>query len=89
MQQPLCHLYFSTYFDHLCDNYHGSKQSELATFVKAAIDLQSEIAKEGTDAVILRLEFQAIVQLLIRELALHFDPHKLGDVAPLRVKIKR
>ena len=93
MQQPLCHLYFSTFLGHLESTFQGRKHSELATFIKAASSMQSRLQTENEGrSVVLWLEFQAITQLLIKELALHFDPsewYKLGDVVPHMDKIKR
>ena len=92
MQQPLCHLYFLTYFEHLESTFQGRKQSELATFIKAASSMQSALRKECEGKVVLWLELQAITQLLIKELAFHFDPsewYKLPDVVPLEDKIKK
>ena len=85
MQQPLCHLYFLTVMEHLSGqqsyNLHGSK---LSLLVRSAVGVQKQLeVAEGGEALLLWVEFQAVVQVLIQQLALHLDPtvtHKLGDV---------
>ena len=90
MQQPLCHLYFSTYLDHLQSTFQGRKHSELATFIKAARSMQSILlAENGREHVVLWLEFQAVIELLIKELASHFEWSKLSDVLPHKESINR
>lgn len=82
MQQPLVHLYFLTVMEHLCSEHPYT--SRLATLVRSASNIckHLETAEKG-EAILLWVELQAVVQVLIQQLAVHLDPtqpHKLGDV---------
>lgn len=80
MQQPLCHLYFLTVMEHLCTEQH------IPILVQLPVDIQKKLEPgtvEETEALLLWVEYQAVVQVLIQQLALHFIPsqtHKLSDV---------
>jgi len=84
MQQPLCHLYFLTVLEHLWSEHHRT-HSKLSILVCSAKNIQKQLqdtAQEG-ETVLLQVELQAVVQLLIWQLALHLDPsqtQRLGDV---------
>ena len=88
MQQPLCHLYFYTVMEN--DLLHNS---DLGTLTGLAIKIQGELEKAtGGDAVLKQIEFQAVVQVLIQQLALHLNPsqsHMLSDVQNVNDKINR
>ncbi len=70
--------------EHLWSTYHYNNTSNLPALVRLAGKIQMEQeAVEGGEAILLWVELQAVVQVLIQELALHFDPsqtQKLGDV---------
>ena len=88
MQQSLCHLYFLTVMDHL-----WSKNCNLSVIVTFASDIQNQLktAKEG-EAVLLWVELQAVVQVLIKQLVLHFDPsepQKLIDFSLMKDDINK
>ena len=87
MQQSLCHLYFFTVVDHL-----WSKKYILSRIVKFATDIQ-ELLKtaKGGKAVVLRVELEAVIQVLIKQLALYFDPTQLQivDVSYMRKEINK
>ena len=71
MQQLLCHLYFLTILEHLrssCTNTLGS----LVNFV-TSIERALETA-EGGEAVLLRIELEAVIQVLIWQFAIQLDP---------------
>jgi hypothetical protein len=87
MEQPLCHLYFLTFLEHLwsrnfsTDSNRGSNKvysfTELAGFV-----LKNLENARGGEAILLRVELQAVVQALIHHLANCLDPEqtqRLGD----------
>lgn len=94
MQQPLCHLYFLTVMENLWTKNHINPDSvEVNYFVRSAQRIQEGLktAKRG-EAVLLQVELQSIVQLLIEQLALHFDPsqlNRLGDVQSILGDINR
>lgn len=88
MQQPLCHLYFLT----LMEN-RNLKDKNLYTLVCLGRDVKRKLqcATDG-EAVLLQLEFQAIIQILTQQLALHLDPSqsdRLGDVYDIKDEINR
>ncbi len=93
MQQPLCHLYFLTVLEHL---NNSTVQSKLSYSVNLAFTVWKELEELGEiineESVLLRLEFQAIVQVMIQQIALHLDPKnptKLGDLAQIIEDINR
>ena len=85
MNQPLCHLYFLTVMEHLSsDNQIGKFYDliEWATQIKSKLDSE----QTGEDIILLKLEFQAAVQVIIQQLALYFNPcdyQKQSDVSPV------
>ncbi len=71
MQQPLCHLYFLTILEHLrsnCTNTFG----RLVNFV-TSIERALKTAKGG-EAVLLRIELEAVIQVLIWQFSMQLDP---------------
>lgn len=84
MQQPLCHLYFLTVMERLSSD---SQCFTLSTLVRKATYIQNRLeAEEGGEAVLLQLELQAVIQVLIQQLALHLHPSEtdcLSDVVPV------
>lgn len=88
MQQPLCHLYFLTVMEHLWSEQHYEPQ-DLSTFVRWISDIKKELetAKEG-EAVLLWVELQAVVQVLIQQLALHFNPLETGRLGDVQLIVK-
>lgn len=94
MQQPLCHLYFLTVMENLWTEQHfNPDRIELTHFVLMAGSVHEELkTAEGGEAVLLWVELHAVVQVLIQQLALHFDPsqtHRLGDVQRILDDINR
>lgn len=79
MQQSLCHLYFLTVMDHL-----WSKNYNAPTIVKFGSEIQEQLrTAEKGKAAVLWVEVEAVIQVLIKQLTLHFDPtqpHKIGDI---------
>ena len=74
MQQPLAHLYFLTCLEHL-----QAEKYELTGLVRIANPITKQCASNTTEeveAVVLWVEFQAIVQVILQELATHLDPTK-------------
>lgn len=85
MQQSLCHLYFLTVMEHLWNKIHFKPDTmKLANIVKLMEGVQTALeTAKGGDAVLLWVELQAVVQVLIQQLATHFNPsldRMLGDV---------
>ena len=81
MQQPLGHLYFLTVIEN--DNL---REKNLDTLVGLASHVKEkfENAIDG-EAVLLQLEFQAILQVLTQQLASHLDSDMLGDVDTIEI----
>ena len=86
MQQPLGHLYFLTLLEHIQakNHVHEYKLSYLVTFANT-------IAQQLKDAesIALRVEIQAVMQLILQELAKHLKPSELRMVQPLKDDINR
>ncbi len=85
MQQPLCHLYFLVVIEHLLGEHPAlNSHSKLTGLVRAGAALHKQLeTAEGGAAVLLWVEFQAVIQVLIKQLAIHLnpvDPHKIGDI---------
>lgn len=76
MQQPLSHLYFLTVTEN-----HNLRDKNLESLVGLANHVKEELenAIDG-EAVLLQLEFQAILQVLTQQLASHLDSDQLGGV---------
>lgn len=70
--------------EHLSSKLDSKTCSHLSTLVGAAINIQEGLKTAvGRESVLLWIELQAVVQVLIQQLALHLDPSqtsKLGDV---------
>ena len=84
MQQPLCHLYFLTVVEHLQSRRNRLEPSHLSGLVRTATSMQTHLETAETgEAVLLWVELQAVMQVLIQQLAEHLDPaqpHKVGDL---------
>lgn len=83
MEQPLCHLYFLTVMEHLWSKHLQLNNNKVSALVRLADFILSQLAnvRDG-ETVLLRIELQALVQVLIHHLANHLDPEqtqKLGD----------
>ena len=82
MQQPLCHLYFLLVMEHLQASSYN--QNEVPGLVRSASLLHSILERgDCEDAVLLWLEFQAVIQVLIQKFAICLDPdhlERLGDI---------
>lgn len=80
--------------EHLWTEQHVNPEgADLTYFVRIADSIQKELqTAEGGEVVLLWVEFQAVVQMLIQQLALHFDPsqkNKLSDVQRILDDINR
>ena len=90
MQQPLAHLYFLTVLEHLQGEGH-----KLSALVRTANNIfklcTSPTVGEG-ESIILWVELQAVVQMVLQQLATHLDPsepHRMGEIQPLAEDINR
>lgn len=90
MQQPLVHLYFLTVLEHLQAEGH-----KLSSLVRTANTINQQCASPTTgevERVLLWVELQAVVQVVLQELAAHLDlseTHRLGEIQPLADDINR
>ena len=89
MQQPLAHLYFLTVLEHL-----QAKKYELSGLIRLAniITQQCDSLETGeVEGVILRVELQAVVQVIVHELSVHLTPSKprIGKIQLLMDDINR
>ena len=89
MQQPLAHLYFLTCLEHL-----QTKKYKLTGLVRIANLITEQCASNTTEeveAVVLWVELQAIVQVILQELATHLDPtiFQMGQIELLTQDINR
>ena len=89
MQQPLAHLYFLTLLEHLQACGH-----KLSGLVRIANSITQQCASPATgelEAIVLRVEFQAVLQVILQELATHLDPTELrmGEIQLLKDDINR
>ena len=75
MQQPLAHLYFLTLLEHL--QTQGHKLSALVRYANAITKQCASHATEEVESVLLWVELQAVVQVILQELAIYVDPSKL------------
>ena len=75
MQQPLAHLYFLTRLEHLQAQRH--KLSALVRYANAIIQQCASPATREVESVLLWVELQAVVQVILQELAIYLDPSKL------------
>ena len=90
MQQPLVHLYFLTVLEHL-----QAEGYKLSSLVRTANTINQQCASPTTgevERVLLWVELQAVVQVVLQELAAHLDlseTHRLGEIQPLADDINR
>ena len=87
MQQPLAHLYFLTLLEHL-----QAQQHKLSVLVRTANTIIQQCAyTEDVERVVLWVELQAVVQVILQELAVHLNPskHRMGELYPLMDDINR
>ena len=89
MQQPLAHLYFLTVLEHLQAQRH--KLSGLVRIVNNITQHCTSPDTEEVERVLLWVELQAVVQVILQELAIHLNPNKsnMGEVEPLAQNINR
>lgn len=87
MQQPLCHLYFLVVMEHLNSVYNTASQtSMLSSIVRKAGYMHRQLKDTEEENVTLWVEYEAIVQILIKQLSVHLNPTRpelLGDVQHL------
>ena len=90
MQQPLVHLYFLTVLEHLQAEGH-----KLSSLIRTANTINQQCASSTTgevENVLLWVELQAVMQVVLQELATHLDPsetHCMGEIQPLADDINR
>ena len=90
MQQPLVHLYFLTVLEHLQAEGH-----KLSSLVRTTNTINQQCASPTTgevEDVLLWVELQAVLQVVLRELATHLDPSetcRMGEIQPLADDINR
>ena len=89
MQQPLAHLYFLTLLEHL-----QATECKLSDLVRTANAITEECDSTTTgeiERVILWIELQAVLQVILQELATHLNPSDLhmGEVQPLEEDINK
>ena len=90
MQQPLVHLYFLTVLEHL-----QAKGHNLFSLVRTANTINQQCASPTTgevENVLLWVELQAVVQMVLQELAAHLDPSEtrhMEEIQPLADDINR
>ena len=84
MQQPLAHLYFLTVLEHL--QAEGHKLSALVRTANNISKLCTSPTVGDRESVLLWVELQAVVQMVLQQLATHLDPsepHRMGEIQPL------
>ena len=89
MQQPLAHLYFLTCLEHLqAENY---TLTDLVRIANLITEQCASNTTEEAEAIVLWVELQAIVQVILQELATHLDPAKfqMGQIELLTQDINR
>ena len=75
MQQSLCHLYFLTLMEHLRSESKFKNPAGLSLLLRTASIIQKQLKNaEGAEAVLVGVEFQAVTQVIIQQLALYLDP---------------
>ena len=86
MQQPLAHLYFLTLLEHLQAQGH-----KLSGLVRTANSILQQCASERVERMVLWVELQAVVQVILQNLAVHLNPSKprMEEVHPLADDINR
>ena len=88
MQQPLAHLYFLTLLEHLQAKEH---KLSLVRIANSITQYCTSPATGETERVLLWVELQAVVQVILQELATHLNTNELhmGEAAPLTEDINR
>ena len=91
MQQPLAHLYFLTLLEHLQAQGHKLKLSGLVRTANTITQQCSPPTTEEVERVVLWVELQAVVQVILQNLAVHLNPSKphMEEVHPVVDDIKR
>ena len=89
MQQPLAHLYFLTVLEHL-----QAQECKLSDLIRTANAITQQCGSTTTgevERVVLWVELQAVLQVILQELAIHLNPNKsnMGEVEPLAQNINR
>ena len=89
MQQPLAQLYFLTVLEHLQAQKHN-----LSGLVRIANAITQGCASSDNgevESVVLWVELQAVLQVVLQELAIHLNPSDLhmGEVEPLKKDINK
>ena len=89
MQQPLAHLYFVTLLEHL--QAHKHKLSTLVLYGNSITKQCTSPAVEEVKKIILWVEHQAVIQVILQELANHINPSKIrmGEIYLLMDDINR
>lgn len=81
MQQSLHHLYLVTIIEHLLSKHYGDSNT-LPDLVTMACKIQEQMKISG-ETIVLQIELQAVIQVILQQLAMYFNPtisHKLSDV---------
>lgn len=84
MEQPLCHVYFFTVMEHLWSKYNIKLDTnKVNALVRLAGFIMKQMEKTSDEeAILLRIELQALIQVLCYHLADCLDPQqtqRLGD----------
>ena len=89
MEQPLAHLYFLTLLEHLQAQRH--KLSGLVRTANTIIQQCASPTTEKAESVVLWVELQAVVQVILQKLAVHFNPSKphMEEIHPVVDDINR
>ena len=89
MQQPLAHLYFVTLLEHL--QAHKHKLSTLVLYANSITKQCTSLAVTEVENIVLWVERQAVIQVILQELANHINPSKIrmGDIHLLMDDINR
>ena len=77
----MCHVYFLTVMEHLWNKYQGVGNNKVPELVRFADCIKQKEKGSKEEVILLRIEFQAIVQVLCYHLADCLDPQqtqKLG-----------
>ena len=92
LQQPLCHLYFLTVFEHL-QSRCLQQDYDLPSLVNTARSIEEKLStSESWEAALLQLELQATKQVLIQHFVKYLDPNTpqmLGDIQQIKPQIER
>lgn len=85
MQQPLAHLYFLTVLEHLQALRH--KLSALVRIANFIIQQCASLATSEEEGVLLWVELQAVVQMILQELAAHLDPAEAYHIGEIQLLV--